>query len=135
MKKARTNGPLSHRERDRVRGSDPHSKRARLLRRQSTDAEKFLWHYLRDRRLGGFKFRRQVPIEPYIVDFLCLESRLIIEVDGGQHDEQQQYDLQRTGYLANKGYRVIRFWNNQVLNDTDEVLEKIRTVLIDTPSP
>lgn len=85
---------------------------ARQLRSASTDAERHLWHYLRRRHLFGYRFRRQAPVGPYIVDFLCVEARLVIELDGGQHSEQKDYDDARTDYLAALDMRVLRFWNN-----------------------
>jgi len=93
--------------------------RARRLRNDRTDAEAKLWRALRDRRLGGWKWRRQVPIEPYIVDFLCVEASLVVEVDGGQHADQIAYDERRTRYLEARGLRVIRFWNSAVLTNLD----------------
>jgi very-short-patch-repair endonuclease len=98
---------------------------ARRLRRDSTDAERTLWLHLRDRRLEGWKFRRQVSIDPYIVDFLCLDAKLVIEVDGGQHDENRANDEVRTRFLEGFGLRVIRFWNNEVLGNLEGVLERI----------
>ncbi len=83
----------------------------------------------------GYKFRRQVMIEPYIVDFACYEARLIIEADGGQHTEQAEYDALRTKMLERRGYRVIRFWNNQILSELSEVLEQIERALFEIPSP
>ncbi|MBN1377833.1 MAG: DUF559 domain-containing protein [Gammaproteobacteria bacterium] len=108
---------------------------AKALRSQSTDARRLLWHYLRARRLDGFKFRRQLVIEPYIVDFVCLDARLIIEADGGQHGDQRKYDNQKTAYLETRGYRVLRFWNHEILTDTQDVLEKIHRELIQSPHP
>jgi very-short-patch-repair endonuclease len=101
----------------------------RQLRTNSTDAEKILWHSLRNRQLGGFKFRRQHPIPPYIVDFVCLEHRLIVELDGGQHAKTQTYDGARTSMLEQAGYKVMRFWNNEFLNNGDAVLEQIACTL------
>src|SRR4051794_10838158 len=98
---------------------------ARRLRRDSTDAERTLWLRLRDRRLEGWKFRRQVSIDPYIVDFLCLDAKLVIEVDGGQHDENRAKDEVRTRFLEGFDLRVIRFWNNEVLGNLEGVLERI----------
>ena len=92
--------------------------RARQLRKSLTDAERVLWNILRNRQVLGYRFRRQAPIGPYIVDFVCFENRLVIEVDGGQHVEQADYDADRTGWLEGAGYRVIRFWNSQVLEET-----------------
>jgi very-short-patch-repair endonuclease len=101
--------------------------RARKLRQEQTDAEVLLWMLLRNRRLGGFKFRRQQPIDPSILDFYCDEARLAVEVDGGQHntDKGRRRDAARTGFLAHKGIRVNRYWNHEVLGDTDAVLEAI----------
>src|SRR5690606_4838289 len=106
------------------------------LRNNPTDAEKALWKRLQHEQLG-LKFRRQHPIEPYIVDFYCPDKKLIIEVDGGQHNENKRDDA-RTAYLESKGYRVIRFWNNEVLQNTDGVLETIMNELSlppDAPPP
>ncbi len=99
--------------------------RARNLRRQSTDAECLLWRHLRDRQLAGLKFRRQHPLGNFIVDFVCLEHLLVIELDGGQHASQQQADAHREALLMGLGYRVLRFWNNEVLGNTEGVLEAI----------
>ena len=90
-------------------------KRARTLRSHLTDAEQVLWRHLRMRQLGGCKFRRQRPIGPYIVDFVCLEKKLIVELDGGQHTEQHRYDTLRDRWLNFQGYEVLRFWNDDVL--------------------
>ncbi|HVM85325.1 MAG TPA: endonuclease domain-containing protein [Candidatus Binatia bacterium] len=103
--------------------------RARRLRRQSTDAELALWKHLRGRRFEGWKFRRQVPMGRYIVDFFCLEAGLVIEVDGGQHDRDRRKDEIRTAYIASHGYRVIRFWNNDVLSNIEGVLEQVLSTL------
>ncbi|MES9846224.1 MAG: endonuclease domain-containing protein [Candidatus Sedimenticola sp. 6PFRAG5] len=99
--------------------------RARELRRNQTDAEQLLWRSLKSRQLNGYKFRRQFPVHPYIVDFACLSENLIVELDGGQHTEQLDYDEKRTAFLESKGYRVIRFWNNEVLNQLPDVVEEI----------
>ncbi|HTW53105.1 MAG TPA: DUF559 domain-containing protein [Stellaceae bacterium] len=99
-----------------MRGSLPHqTNRARVLRSSLTDAEARLWHRLRDRRLGGFKFVRQAPIGRYYVDFLCREARLVVEIDGSQHVENLQ-DRERDQELAALGYRVLRVWNNDISN-------------------
>jgi very-short-patch-repair endonuclease len=108
---------------------------ARQLRQQATDAERMLWRHLRAHRMAGRKFRRQVVIEPYIVDFACLEARLIVEADGGQHVEQAEDDLKRSLFLESLGYTVIRFWNDEILGDIDTVLAQIHGCLIKTPSP
>ncbi len=116
-------------------GTEPLA-RARQLRRSSTEAEKLLWSRLRDRRLEGFKFRRQVWVGSFVADFLCREAKLVVEVDGAQHAEQASYDSARSEALANAGFSVIRFWNNEVENDIDAVLEAIRAELVKcVPSP
>lgn len=102
-----------------------HVERARALRRNMTDAEHALWHRLRSRALGGHRFRRQHDIDPYIADFVCKEAMLVLEIDGGQHGDQQDYDARRTAYLQSQGYRVLRFWNNDVLTDIESVLEVV----------
>ena len=97
--------------------------RAQELRQNQTDAEQKLWFELRGRRLRGYKFKRQIPKGDYIVDFVCEENKLIVEVDGGQHGDQQvEYDEKRTEYLESEGYQVLRFWNNEVLTNMDGVL-------------
>jgi len=103
--------------------------RAKELRKNLTDAEKRLWYLFRDRRFLGYKFRRQHPVGNYIVDFICIEEFLIIEIDGGQHLEKQNEDAKRTQFLKAQGYRVLRFWNDEVLVRTDSVLEVIAQVL------
>lgn len=111
-------GSLSRmRERARVR--------ARILRGNATEAEALLWSRLRDRRLTGHKFRRQRPIGPYFADFACLEARLVVELDGGQHVEAAAYDAARTLAMEREGFRVLRFWNNEVLTQIDAVCEQI----------
>ena len=110
--------------------------KARILRENQTDAERVLWYPLRDRRLAGHKFRRQHPIGAFIADFVCIEDRLVVELDGGQHALRSEEDNQRSTYLKSKGYRVFRFWNDQVLRDTQAVLEGILRILeSDAPSP
>ncbi len=101
--------------------------RARELRSRTTDAEKRHWRHLRNRQLGGHKFRRQRPLGPYVVDFMCLEARLVVEVDGGQHSPDA--DRERDLYLEKQGFRVLRFWNNEVLENTDGVLARIAEFL------
>jgi len=108
-----------------MRGSD----RARQLRRDQTDAEGRLWAHLRARQLHGCKFRRQYPCGPYIVDFLCVERRLVIEVDGGQHEDQRLYDRRRTRVLEAMGLKVVRYWNDDVLVRMDDVLRDIEAHL------
>jgi very-short-patch-repair endonuclease len=97
---------------------------ARRLRRDSTQAEQKLWRYLRARSLAGFKFVRQKPIGPYIADFVCPEKRLVIEVDGGQHADNNR-DAVRDRWLAEHCYRVLRFWNNEVLENIEGVWDTI----------
>ncbi|MBI5826690.1 MAG: endonuclease domain-containing protein [Deltaproteobacteria bacterium] len=104
--------------------------KARVLRRNMTDAEKVLWRHLRLRQVDGHKFRRQHPIGDYIVDFVCLEKRLVIEVDGGQHAESMMYDRERSSWLEARGYMTLRFWNNQVIHEAQAVLEAIRQALL-----
>ncbi len=108
--------------------------RARGLRRTMTDAEQVLWRHLRDRQLSSFKFRRQHEIDHYIVDFVCTEALLIVELDGGQHADQVVYDERRTQQLQAMDYRVLRFWNNDVLLDIESVLAVILDILA-TPAP
>jgi very-short-patch-repair endonuclease len=99
---------------------NPH---ARRLRREATDAERRLWSRLRNRQLGGFKFRQQETVGRCVADFACVECRLIIEADGGQHGEEVDWD--RTAYLNSLGWEVLRFWNNEILQNTNGVLEVI----------
>ena len=101
---------------------------ARKLRANQTDAESRLWHHLRGRRLEGEKFVRQFQIDDYVADFACRTARLAIELDGGQHDPLR--DAARTAIIENYGYRVLRFWNNDLLQDTDSVLEAVRHELL-----
>jgi very-short-patch-repair endonuclease len=108
---------------------------ARKLRNNLTDAEKHLWYYLRNKNLEGLKFRRQVILGKYIVDFICFEKRLIIEVDGGQHVDNKQSDIVRDAWLESQGFRVLRFWNNEVLENRDGVILKILSVLQPPPPP
>jgi very-short-patch-repair endonuclease len=111
---------------------------ARGLRRRQTDAERRIWARLRDRRLLGVKVARQVPIGPYIVDFCCRERKLIVELDGGQHAAHADYDGGRTEFLQALGYRVLRFWDNDALANTDGGLQRIAEALSATaarPSP
>jgi len=104
-----------------------------------TEAERRLWRHLRNRELGGWKFRRQYPVGPYIVDFICVGKNLVIEVDGGKHAENEELDIKRSEFLNNMGYRVFRFWNTQVLQETEAVLETILAILMNekrnSPSP
>ena len=102
---------------------------AKTLRRNLTDAEQKLWYHLRAHRFMGRKFKRQKPIGRYVVDFVCLEEKLIIELDGGQHAENIEYDQVRDSWLRGQGYTVLRFWNNELMNETEGVLERIRIAI------
>ena len=108
---------------------------AKALRSRQTEAEQRLWYHLRAHRFLGLKFKRQKPLGRYIVDFVCLEQRLIIEIDGGQHSEQLRYDQRRDTWLRSQGYTVLRFWNNDVMQQLGSVLEKIRCALPSPPTP
>lgn len=113
---------------------------AKVLRRTQTDAEQRLWYHLRAHRFMGKKFKRQKPVGRYIVDFVCLEEKLIIELDGGQHAERVDYDQERDLWLRNQGYTVLRFWNCELMSEMECVLERIRTALChetlsSSPSP
>ena len=114
--------PLAGEGRD---GGTMDTARAKTLRKILTDAERRLWQKLKRRQIATVKFRRQQPIGPFIVDFVCFERRVIVEVDGGQHAEQVPYDEQRTSWLEAQGYRVLRFWSNDVLANTEAVAQAI----------
>jgi len=101
------------------------SKQARILRKNMTAAEQRLWHRINRRQISDAKFRRQQPIGAYIVDFVCLETRLIVEVDGGQHMDRASRDAARTRWLESQGFHVLRFWNNEVLENIDGVVQVI----------
>ena len=105
--------------------------KARDLRLNLTRAERKLWSKFRNRQLDGYRFRRQHPIGPFIVDFVSLEAKLVVEVDGGQHAEPEmaKHDIARTKWLRGQGYQVLRFWNNEVLDGTESVLQVIREAL------
>jgi adenine-specific DNA-methyltransferase len=107
---------------------------ARTLRRKQTDAERKLWSRLRGNGIPGFKFRRQFPIKPYFADFCCVQSRLVVELDGGQHVQMKETDRMRTKYIEKHGYRVVRFWDSDVLMKTDAIMEAIYAEL-QVPSP
>jgi very-short-patch-repair endonuclease len=106
---------------------------ARYLRRNMTDAEQAVWRVVRDKQLQGYRFRRQRPMGKYIADFVCLEAKLVIEVDGGQHADHADYDAARTAFLVKLGFRVLRFWNNDVLQNLGGVTETILTNLTGPP--
>ncbi len=103
----------------------------RKFRGDPTEAETRLWSRLRRKQLDGHRFRRQVPLGPYVVDFLCLSARLVVELDGGQHASEGIRDARRTAWLESQGFRVARFWNHDVLGNTDAVVEAISNVLRD----
>ena len=107
--------------------------RARQLRRDSTDAEKRMWRALRS-SLPDLKWRRQMPIGPYFADFACFAQRLVIELDGGQHAEAARYDATRTRFLEGQGYRVMRFWNNEVMGNIEGVVEAVANQISSSPS-
>jgi very-short-patch-repair endonuclease len=107
-----------------INSSTP-QRRARSLRKAMTDAERLLWQHLRSRQLAGWKFRRQHAVGPFIVDFVCIAKKLIVEVDGGQHASDVERDAKRSRYLSEEGYRILRFWNNDVLKELDGILEVI----------
>lgn len=102
---------------------------AKSLRRNLTDAEQKLWYNLRAHRFMGLKFKRQKPVGCYVVDFVCIEKKLVIELDGGQHADSLKYDGERDAWLHSQGYTVLRFWNNELINEIEGVLERIRLVL------
>ncbi len=106
---------------------------ARELRNSATDAERKLWQQLKGRQMLGIKFRRQYPIAGYIADFASPDVRLVVELDGGQHLERREYDRQRSRRMACNGYRVLRFWNDDVLLRTDDVLAEIVRMIDATP--
>ena len=108
---------------------------AKPLRANQTEAEQRLWYHLRAHRFMDLKFKRQKPRGRYIVDFICVERHLIIEIDGGQHAEQTEYDQRRDAWLRDQGYTVLRFWNHEVMHQLEGVLEQIRSTLTLSPSP
>ncbi|MBK8185798.1 MAG: endonuclease domain-containing protein [Cellvibrio sp.] len=112
------------------------AQRAKDLRKTQTPHEEKMWRYLRAKRFSGFKFKRQEPIARYIVDFVCYEAKLIIELDGSQHVENKSHDENRDCWLQEQGFRVLRFWNNQLTKQTKEVMDEIWSALQSkTPSP
>ncbi len=110
--------------------------RARTLRQNMTEAERRVWQILRSHQMNGYRFRRQVPIGRSIADFACHEARLIVEIDGGEHDRSSPREAERSGFLQNEGYRILRFWNNEVLANLDGVHQTIADELGRiTPTP
>ncbi|HEX4079864.1 MAG TPA: DUF559 domain-containing protein [Rhizomicrobium sp.] len=110
---------------------------ARTMRHVPTEAEKKFWWMVRDRRLGGHKFKRQHPIGSYIADFACLEAKLIVELDGGQHAKRQEHDTKRDAVFASQGFRVVRFWNGEFLKNQEAAADQLLQQLggEKTPSP
>ena len=109
--------------------------RAREMRNAPTDAERLLWYQLSAKKVAGTRFNRQVPVGPFICDFIARNIKLIIEVDGGQHDWNAEADQRRTNFLEAQGYKVIRFWNNDVIERIEGVVQEIERVIADMPSP
>jgi very-short-patch-repair endonuclease len=117
-----------------VRINNLHKHRtAKILRKNFTDSERLLWKYLRAKQMDGYKFRRQEPIGGYIVDFVCQDKLIIVEVDGSQHTVEHKKDYERDKWLKGLGYEILRFWNNEVLTNTEGVLEIIRNTLNHPP--
>ncbi|WP_035382769.1 endonuclease domain-containing protein [Ferriphaselus sp. R-1] len=113
---------------------------AKSLRRNQTEAEQRLWYHLRAHRFMGLKFKRQKPLGRYVVDFVCMEAKLVIELDGGQHLDQVGCDRVRDAWLKSQGFTVLRFWNNELMSEMETVLERIRLevesrALSPSPSP
>ena len=108
---------------------------ARELRNNATDAERVLWQSLRGRQIEGARFRRQIPIAGYIADFACPNAGLVIELDGGHHSEQGVYDARRSAVLRSYGYRVLRYWNNDVLNHIEDVVADIQRAMAEKATP
>ena len=108
---------------------------AKTLRANQTEAEQRLWYHLRAHRFMNLKFKRQKPMGRFIVDFVCVEQQLIIEIDGGQHAEQTEYDQHRDAWLRSQGYTVLRFWNHEVMQQLEGVLEQIRSTIALSPAP
>lgn len=103
---------------------------AKALRKNSTVAEKKLWSLLRKKQLNGYKFRRQTPLGNFIVDFICFESKLIVEVDGRDHEDRRRSDFYRTQCLESMGFRILRFWNHEIFTQTGSVISTIRNHLL-----
>jgi very-short-patch-repair endonuclease len=136
--KGRGTGAKRQGEGVRGRGKTPDLllARAKELRSKMTEAEEKLWSRLRASRLNGHKFRKQVPFSAnYVADFVCPKAKLIVEADGSQHSDQAVYDAKRTRFFESQGYRVLRFWNNDILARTDAVLEVILAAIAEAPLP
>ena len=132
QKRFRTPSPLAGEGRGE---GDRHLTRvAKRLRYEMTDAERVLWREVRAHRFAGFKFKRQEPLGLYVVDFVCYEAKLIVELDGGQHANQQEADAERTRWLESRGFRVVRFWNNDVLANIAGVMHEIKKMLNSSPN-
>ena len=109
---------------------------ARQLRKNMTDTERFVWKRIRYRQLGGYRFRRQVPVGPYIADFVCFEAKVVLELDGGQHATQLLSDTERTHWFEGQGFVVVRFWNNEAIENWDTIADYLVGVLqARTPHP
>ena len=108
---------------------------AKVLRKNSTDAENWLWRQLRAKRFGNHKFKRQQPLGKFIVDFVCFDAKLVIELDGGQHAEQAVEDAARVAWLERQGFHVLRFWNNELMTNLEGVLAQILKKLSPSPQP
>jgi len=108
---------------------------AKELRKRPTEVEKLLWRYLRGKRLGELKFRRQQPVGNYIVDFVCYDKKLVIELDGGQHAKNKAKDIKRDKWLQEHGFKVLRLWNNEVLCNVEGVLEAVKKSALFHPPP
>jgi very-short-patch-repair endonuclease len=119
--------------------SDRAREQAKALRREMTEAEKKIWFRLRSRQTEGYRFRRQVPLGRFIADFVCHEAKLIVEIDGGQHEPLSEQEMNRTRFLEGQGYRILRFWNNEVLQNPEAVqaviARDLRQVTPTQPSP
>ncbi|CAH0496976.1 endonuclease domain-containing protein [Novosphingobium sp. CECT 9465] len=121
--------------RENDKGYSRPTARSRELRQNATEAERKLWPYISARKLNGVRFNRQFPVGQFICDFVSREMRLVIELDGGQHATATEYDTRRTRFLESQGYRVLRFWNNEVMKNIEGVLRVIRDTLDNMPSP
>src|SRR6202049_538269 len=133
-KSERSSGPFAD---PSARGRGKATLRSRALRKQSTIAEKFLWQKLRRKQFHGLRFRRQFPLGPFFGDFVCLPARLVIEVDGGQHAESPhaEHDSRRSEWLRNQNFRVLRFWNLDIFENIDGVVDRIDSVMREHPLP